>query len=101
MKNFLNKIWDWLGGITEDIYNFFLSLILGKSPISIKKCLAWLFSFAACYVAIFTEKTDILIQLLGIIVLLLGLRSYDKTKYQEPVHRNNVGFKSNTNNEIG
>lgn len=101
MKQFFIKFYIFLKTTFEDIYNLFLSLILGKSPISIKKCLAWLFSFAACYVAIFTDKTDILIQLLGIIVLLLGLRSYDKGKYQEPVQRNNVGFKSNTNNEIG
>lgn len=96
MKNFLNKIWNWLNETFEDFYNFFLSLILGKSPISIKKVLSFLTFFLVTYLAIFTEKDYY--ELLIFLAALLGLRSYDKLKYGENAPRKTIGFKTVDNN---
>jgi hypothetical protein len=95
MKRFFTNLYEFLLETFWFFYNLFLSLIMGKSVISIKKVLAYFFSFAAIYVGIFLDKPDIVMQYIGIVVLLLGLRSYDKSKYIPEDKGNPVGFKTN------
>lgn len=60
---------------------FFLNLIRGKSPYSIKKILSYLTFFLIVYIAIWTNNNYI--DLLVFLSVLLGIRSYDKVQQKE------------------
>ena len=73
----MKKILEFLNQIKE----FFLCMLRGKCEYSIKKFLVYVFSILVIYVVIFTDKEYL--ELLFFIAALLGLRSYDKLKYNE------------------
>ena len=64
-----------------DLKEFFLCMLRGRCDYSIKKFLVYVFSTLVIYVVVFTDKDYL--ELLVFIAALLGLRSYDKLKYQE------------------
>ena len=73
-------------------HRFLLCFLEDDCEYSIKKLLAFVFSALALYIAIWTTKTEIFIETLGIIVALLGIRAWERTKLQQ---------KAKEPNEIG
>lgn len=99
MKKLFINFYNWLADILDIIFNLLMNLIIGKSSISIKKVIGYLTFFLIAYLAIYTDKTygDLLI-FLGVT---LGIRSYDKLKFNEAdkPKTNPVGFKPSSESE--
>jgi hypothetical protein len=75
--------------IFKQIGNFFLCLLRDDCPYSIKKFLVWIFTAVTIYLIIFTDKD--VYQLLTFILVLLGIRSFEKVKLMNANLRNNAG----------
>ena len=73
------------------IYNWLMCFLTKDCPYSLKKLLA-IFTFGIiAFVAIFTEKLDILIAMISLLTALLGLQSVDKYNYIKNKNTQNLG----------
>lgn len=67
--------------IIQAIYTWLMCFLTKNCPYSLKKLLAILSFFLVVFLAVFTEKLDMMISMLGFIAALLGLQSIDKYNY--------------------
>ena len=94
------KIMEKVTKMFTNIKGFLLCLISGSCKYSIKKFLTYVFAALAIYLAVFTMKIDFFYATIGLIPVLLGIRSYDK-RQKLKVNQNNgaVAPKPAENNE--
>lgn len=76
--------------IFKRIHNFALCFLEDDCEYSIKKLLAFIFSALAIYIAIWTEKPEVFVEILGFIAVLLGIRAWERTKIP-PKNNENLG----------
>jgi hypothetical protein len=72
------------------LHAFMLCFLEDSCEYSIKKLLAFAFSGLAFYIAIFTEKPEVFVEILGFIAVLLGIRAWERTKIP-PKNNENQG----------
>jgi len=85
MKNILNKILQFF----IQIRDFFLCMLQSTCVYSIKKFLCYVFSALAIYMVI-TSKTEMYLETLGFITVLLGIRAWQRSKTTIGEDKNNV-----------
>ncbi len=88
MKNFLNKILRFF----IQIRDFFACMLQSTCVYSIKKFLCYVFSALAIYMVI-AGKTEMYIETLGFIAVLLGIRAWQRGKVADE-GQNNVNNNS-------
>lgn len=77
---------------------FILCFITTDCKYSLKKLLAILSFFVIVYLAVFTQKLDVLIAMISFASVLLGLQSIDKNSQNKlEIQRMNFGLKNKEN----
>ena len=79
----MNKILQFFINSYKSVKWFLLCFLTKDCPYSLKKLLAILSFFIVAFLAIFTERLDTLIAMLGFIASLLVLQSIDKYNYRK------------------
>jgi hypothetical protein len=87
----MNKILQFFTECYKSTKWFILCFLTKDCPYSLKKLLAILSFFIAAFLAVFTQKLDMLIAMLGFISALLGLQSIDKYNYRKNNNTQNLG----------
>lgn len=78
----MNKILQFFINSYKSFKWFILCFLTKDCPYSLKKLLAILSFLVVVFLAVFTERIDTLIAMLGFIASLLGLQSIDKYNYR-------------------